>query len=413
MGKRAGRSLEIDPEVRQAETPEEAGGEGSASLFDFSGDARIRVLRRDDRTQKFTTHGFFPVTAKEEDISNEFGGGRYRCQLIVPDGTGREVIKTQREFDIPGAYRPPMGDLPGLGSRSAVHSASPVPTPTMPGMSDLGQMFNATMITAFMDMVKTMKEVSSRPTPTTDPVLLKMMESQANVQAKLIELMLSRGDALKGDSKKEILELLTSMKELIGPQQQPIAADPNKTLESIVGAIKQLRDVSDEFRPDTGSGDPLLDSLPKLVEVVAEEHQMRKQAALNPTQRTEARRVPSPGTQPSLPVEGPLWKRVLEREAPRLIASARAGRDPETIARIAVEFAPAQIKGAITEFFHRETDEVLSQLLSEIPALAEQPQWMREFVENVQILLFPDEFEETEDEATEVTEGSEDTPTKE
>src|SRR5262245_8585936 len=102
------RAVEIDATVEAEAPPEESGGENSASLFDGSADARVRILRRDDTTQKYVTHGYFPPDAGEELISRTLGGGAYRAQLVIPDpASGMLKIKRQRDFKIPGAYKPP------------------------------------------------------------------------------------------------------------------------------------------------------------------------------------------------------------------------------------------------------------------------------------------------------------------
>jgi len=389
MGKRA----VVSPEISAAEAPEESAEVGlgpGLSLFDASGDNRVRCLRRDEKTQKWTTHGYFPPGVTEGDVLKEFGGGTYWMQLLVQGPEGGESIKQSRQMKLVGAYHPPIGDLPGIRDKSAVATAMAVPSGG--GGDSLSAMFNATIMTAFMDMVKTMKEVSTRPAPTTDPLLLEMMKAQANVQSKMIELMVANSGNNRGDSKKDVLEMMESMKGLLTPPPAPVVNDPEKQLTSLVGAIKQLRDVSEEFRPDTGTGDPLMDSIPKLVEVVAEQHQMQKAAAV----RSVKPSLTSPVHQAQLPAgeNVPLWKRVLQREGPRFVAAAQAGRNPETIAAVSVEFMPPNIVGAMREFFHRTTTEVAAQIIAEIPALTEQPVWVTEFVEHAQFLMFPDEFDE-------------------
>jgi hypothetical protein len=408
MPRNPARKLQENSEVNPAEIPQEAGGEGSPSLFDFSGDARVRVQRKDDRTQKMVTHGYFPPNVADDDVLKEFGGGFFRAQLLVPDEQGREQIKRTRDFVLPGPYKAPTGELPGIGSRApGAPKLADLPRPMQsasPGMADMAGMLNATMLTTFMDMIKTMKDISSRPAPVApavDPMLVEMMRGQAAVQTKVLELLLTPKPNNDGNSKKEILELLASMKELVAPPAAQ-SGDPNAMLTSIVEAMKQLRGVAEEFNPQPTPTDPM-DILPKLAEVAIEEHNMRKQRAAQgqPVNR-------SPGQpQPAVEVSTlPIYQQVLRREAPRLISAAQAGRSAELVADIAVEFMPPNIKGVITEFFHHPLEEVIANVTTEIPMLAQYPQWVGEFVERAQELLFPDEFT---DDAEEVGQPGEQT----
>lgn len=408
-GKRPGRSLEIEPGAGPVERPEEV-GEGSNTLFDFSGDARIRVLRRDDKTQKYVSHGFLPVAASEEDVGAEWGGGRYRVQLCVPDGTGREVIKTQREFDLPGAYRPPT-EMAGVraplvvkpGSNTPVAS---IPSTVVPGSQDMASMLNATMMTTFMDLIKTMKEVSSRPTQQTDPMLLEMIRSISAQQSKMFEVILPLIlESRKGDSKKDVLDLIGSLKDLMGPQQPVNPSDPSKVLEGIVSAIKQLRDVSDELSPEkSGTGDPLMDSLPRLTEIIAEEQKFRRGQVQQPQRRLQSgQQQAQVQAQPPQPQPQPeqqdlkMWQKVVRSYGNQLLSSARSGKNPELIADMAVAFAPDDIKGVFTELCRGKPEDVAAQIIGEIPGLEEFPGWMYQFVEQIQFRLFPEEFEDYTD----------------
>jgi hypothetical protein len=394
------RNRDVSPDVSPAKPPDEAleveeSGPG-LSLFDASGDTRVRCLWKDPTRQKWTTHGYFPPDVTEETLLKLFGGGEYMLQLLVQGNEGREEIKQTRRVKLIGPHRIPA-ELPGIhtvnNTSPAQQSAAPVVGTISGGGGDMLSMLNATVMTTFMDLLKTMKEVSNRPAPSTDPMILKMMESQAAVQGKLIELMLANGGG-KSDTKKDFMDLLELVK---GIMPSPAATgDPNKVLESVVSAVKQLRDVSEEFSPDKGSGDPLLDSIPRLVEVIAEEHQQRKgQQTPAATGQNPPRVKPPQGQQGQLQV--PIWKRVLRREGPRLLQAAQAAKKPEPLATMIVEFMPSTIKGAMTEFFHRETTAVVQDVLTEVPGLDQFPVWVNELVEEVQFIMFPEEFDDGEE----------------
>lgn len=399
-------SVDVDPDVTPAANPSETGGEGVASLFDFQGDARVRVLHRNEKTQRYEPHGYFPPEATEETILSEFGGGRFRVQLLVRDDTGREIIKTTRDIDLPGQYKVPTGDLPGIGTRAAGapkvqngNGAAVATIPTIPGSDDLMSVLKAGIINTLLDMMKTNKEVKS---PAMDPAFVEIMKAQAASQQQMMTMMITMMTPLltrgEGDSKKELLAMMTQMKEIIAPAAA--AGDPMAMFNTMLETFTRMRDVAEDInpRPESGSGDPIMDSIPKLVEVVAEQHQMNKAAR---GQVTTTRTVPGPaGGTAQMPVVGTIgpnpplaiWQQILRAHAARLLAAATAKQNPDVIAGMAILFAPPNVKEALALFFHREPVAVVADIQTEIPAMADHREWLDEFVEAAQEQLFPDEF---------------------
>lgn len=363
----------------------------SLILFDASADNRVRLLRRSEQTQKWIPHGYFPPDVTEEVILKEFGGGRYMAQLLVHDGK-KEAIKQSRKFELTGPYRPPTGDVPGIRDQTAFvagGSGTTVISPVTTG-DNLMSMLNATVLSTFIDLIKTMKEASSRPAPpAVDPMLVEIMRSQSAMQAEVFKLVLPLVLG-KGDSKKELLDLFAQFKDVLTPAPAVNPSDPNVVLKSIVGAIQQLRQVSDDLTPER-TGDPLVDSLPKITELLMEEHRMKRAAMIAAT-NPQPIPLPAPNPTPQMPDGAPLWRKILHQQAPRLMASAQAGKSAEAMAVIAVEFAPD--RGALVEFFHREPDKVLAQMVEEVPSLGQYPTWLLEFIDHVQFRLFPEEFDE-------------------
>jgi len=399
--------LDADPNVIAAKNPEEIGGDNVASLFDFQGDARVRVLHRNEKTQRYEPHGYFPTNATEESILNEFGGGRFRVQLLVRDDLGREIIKSTRDFDLPGDYKLPPGDLPGIGSR-AVGGPKPkifstgdavATIPQIPNNNDLMEVLKAGIINTLLDMMKTSREV--RPVGP-DPMLLKLMEQQSQTQQKMMEFMLTLATQKSGGSREETFELLAKAKELVGG---PAAGmNPMEMFNSMLEAMTRMRDVAEDINPPNArSGDPLMDSIPRLVEVVAEQHEMNKR------QRT-VQQAPPTSVAVTTPIvsERPMamWQQILRRESKRLISFAIAKQDPDLIAGTAVVLAPPHIREALAIFLHRAPEAVEADILVEIPELAEHREWLTDFVQAAQERLFPDEF--TDADEKEPVEGSSD-----
>jgi hypothetical protein len=391
----------VDATVEAGVAPDEAGGEDAASLFDASGDARVRVMRRDQTTQKFVTHGFFPPTVKEEDIAMAFGGGNYRAQLVIPDpASGLSKIKRSRDFSIPGAYRPPnrittmeeVGQNPAPAAVNGGREMMLAPTG-----GDLASILNAGVVSTLLDLLKTTKEINTRPVAGPDPMLLKLMEIQAASQQQMMQLMLTIATKETGDSKKEVLDLMTKMKELTAPTNggAPNPANPLDMFNSMLETFKSFREAADDVAsPRGGSGDVFMDSIPKLVEVVAEQSRLSKDRAAS-----MPRPAPVPTTQvnTALPpsTDGvPMWRVVLKQQAPRLIQAAQQGQDADVLAGMAVMFAPTAFVPTLREFFHRDHEEVVNQVMEEIPELSLHRDWVNIFVESVQERLFPEEFDE-------------------
>lgn len=404
MGRRAA-AIEIDASVEAGKPPEEAGGEDAASLFDASGDARVRIMRRDNTSQKMVTHGYFPPTVKEEDVANAFGGGHYRAQLVIPDpASGLAKVKAGRDFYIPGAYKPPAkittfedaGPNGPMSNPQTAAASVQLPVPT--GGDDLMAVLKAGIINTLLEMMKTTREAAKAPG--TDPLLLEFLRQQAEdrkaateMQFKMMEFMLKNSNQPTGNSRAEVLDELAKFKEVLGGT----GGNNMDTLKTMIETFREFRDAAEDVASPHGTGDPIMDSIPKLVEVVAEQHQLNKQARTPQAPR----QIPvPPSTTPqvnTLPMpEIPVWKQVLRSQGKKLLASAIAGHDAEVIAGTAILFAPPHIKAALTEFFHRDEPEVMADILAEIPEMANHREWLSDFVNNAQFRLFPDEFNDDE-----------------
>jgi len=418
------RAVEVDGQVEAEPPPEEAGGEGSNSLFDASHDARVRIFRRDERTQKMVTHGYMPPTVSEEDVAERFGGGHYRAQLFLPDpASGIPKVKRSRDFDVPGPYKPPSKILsmeeagPNAVIAPQQNGAATATMPTVPAGNDLMEVLKAGIINTLFDMMKANREIH---TPTMDPMMVEVMKAQAAVQQEIIKQQAEMQKTIvtlmtkEGDTKKDVLGELAKMKELVAP---PATAqgDPMAMFNTMLETFTRMRDVAEDINPSRrDGGDPIMDSIPKLVEVVAEQHQMNKQQ-----RQIATRPVPGPAggvaqmpvvqTIPPAQPEGPplaMWQQILRQQSARLMASAVAKHDPDVIAGTAILFAPPHVKEALALFFHREPIEVAADIQTEIPAIADHREWLDEFIACAQERLFPDEFtDEGEEDATEAKDG--------
>lgn len=416
------KAVEVDANVAAEAIPEEAGGDGSNSLFDASHDARVRVLRRDDTTQKMVTHGYMPPTVSEEDVAQRFGGGHYRAQLFLPDpATGSPKVKRSRDFDIPGPYKPPTKilSIDEAGPNAPQNSNGAVSTQPqiVGGGDDLMQVLKAGIINTLLEMMKSTKEMNNRPAPTTDPLMLEFMKAQAAATAQaaesnrqMMQFMLTLLTKESG-AEKDTLGMLAKMKEIVTPPAAANAADPMKMFNTMLETFTRMREVATDIAPQSGDGvDPIIGSIPKVVEVLTEQHQLNKAAReAAAQQRITSQAMPGPaGGVAHMPVvstlppaeELPMWQKAIRQQAHRVIAAAVAKDNPDDVAAAAVMFAPPALKESFKIFFHRDEEAVTADVLTEIPALAEHRGWLVEFVNAIQYRLFPEEFsDEGEDDA--------------
>lgn len=411
MGRKPRAADEV-PEEPLGEVPDEAKGESQGpglSIFDASGDARVRLLRRDDRTQKWVPHGYFPADSTEETILRVYGGGRYWAQLLVAAENGKESIKHQRQFDLAGLYIPPKDGIPGIhrevdaeGKPSytkRIDSSAAVTAPSsMPTGGELMQALNAGVISSVIDLLGKMREANK--SPASDPMLAEILRRQSETQEKMFEIVLTLvGKDAKPektvDPRKEILDMMVQLKEIMAPNVGATSpTDPAKIMESIVSTVKQLREVSEEILPEknSGTGDPMFDSIPGILEIIKEEQRLRREGSTSkPTQGQQPvpRQIPQ-----QTDSDVPLWRRVLHSEGPRLLTFAKSNTDAEFVAKMGVTFASQEIKDSLSEFFHKPEEEIVGFILTEIPDLKNYPEWLASFIESSQFLLFPEEFDD-------------------
>lgn len=357
-------------------------GSDTPRLFDATGgsDSYVTLHRRDDLSKKMVFHGRLSVEeASEENVAKLFGGGYYRAQLREPDERGTPVIRRTREFQLPGRYRPPQNTLPGVDQPQAATASPATVQGGGQGGNDSAALLNTAIVAQVIDLMKVSKEMASaRPAA---PDLTPLLIAQMNTQMKMFEAMMSRAPA-GGDARTEVMALFKEFAEMMKAIAPGTANTPSDTLTQLVGAIKQLREVSDEFSPQEAKSDPLLDSIPKLTEVLASGMAQRN---ANPQPR---RQVAGEPINPTLPI----WQRVLLREKPRLLKFAESGTDPEFCAEMAIQFMPSNIRGAMLEFVR--LPDFIQQAATVVPELQAYPDWANRFLLEARALLLGDEGED-------------------
>lgn len=324
---------------------------------------RASVHRRDDYTKKFVFHGYLtPTESTEAKVAELFGGGDYRLQLRGPDELGREVIRQTRDFRVPGPYKPPTGALPGVSPTVATQQPSPSASSNGEGSSNVREMFEMTMAAKVMDVMR----MSSQMQPPKDDgfkdVLLLMMKQQQDSaiqmqqmmlaqQASMVEFMKVMMGSRPDVSMSDILKLVT---ERTG----------NSDVTALIRGMKELKSLSEDA-PE-GTGDPILDSVPKVLGLI--EQGMHARGAP----------VATPDNRPSLPPStAPLWQQLLLSQRRTILGVAARGSDPEWAASAALQLMPEQYVGVLREFV--AMPEHVGLATQTIPELGNFPQWTQRF----------------------------------
>lgn len=337
------------PEVGPGNEPDDTG-----RLFDYAGDGRVSIHRRDDYTKKFVFHGFLATQdATEAGVMALFGGGDYRLQLRSPDETGREVIRQQRDFRLPGAYKPPTGNLPGITPNPNAGTAAPVLSPAAPADANtIRELVDTAMLSKVLDIMKMSKDAAPASDSKTMEVMMAMMAQQQAATMKFMEVMSALATANRGDMGiRELLPLLTGR-------------TGNSDVTALIRGLKELKELSRD-EPE-GSGDPILDSVPRVLDTINALAHQRQGAS-----------VPAP-SQPQLPAQSqPLWRQLLLRQKGQLLSVASRGMDPVWSAETALALMPDQYVGVLREFLLMP--EHLSLATQTIPELGNWPVWTQKF----------------------------------
>jgi hypothetical protein len=265
------------------------------------------------------------------------------------------------------------------------------------------------------------EQATSAPAPNNPPDIISagilQLFHAAQAQQQMMVQMFSQAQKsqeillqaiLRDDKKLDVTALVTAIAPVVQrfleqPREQ---RDPLEMLKAVgeivrqnsgrqsdmadtIAALKELLEVKDMLAPSEPS-DPLVSSLPKLVEVIAEEQRRRQVAPSVAAGTVSAASVTGEETMKSVP----LWLRVLKSEGHRMIKAAQQGRDPGLMAEVAWEFAPEMLKAGLRDFFAQDVETVVNQLVQALPALASYRDWVTEFAEVAHELVQPDSPEQ-------------------
>lgn len=396
--KRGNRPLEAAREVAGEVAAEVAAiepmmGPATVGLFDPAiiqpewRDVRVRIYREDDRLKKLVFHGYLNFEeATEALLAEMFGGGNYVAQVIaaddeVPSGAVRKWARAT----IPGPYRNPEG-VAGLAKGSPAGKAPAMVRVAGGEVSTLptaNESLNAALVGSVIDLLKAQREIPAVAqssvkewapiiTPVVggivtlltamlerkpDPTLLRLQEELREMRDRPGPATTAVTDALQGIER--IVKLTRNVKQLAA-EDADVPADPEAAMWGMAGKLLEHL------------GGPKAET-PKL----------------NPSPML----TPGPVAPPSPPL--PLWQQTLLGNKGRLVDSAMRGVSPEFVADIAVQFAPPQAMGVLTEFVQRP--DMVALAMQTIPELQQFPAWTEQFFQALKAAVLGDGSDEADD----------------
>lgn len=393
MAKTARRAKGIQRPDSEASPDENT--EHSAQVFEGMADSRVAIYRKDDYTKKPVFHGYVSThEATEAKVNELFGGGDYRLQLRAPDEMGREIIKQSRDFRLPGAYKPPTGALPGIPQTATVAtpSAATITTPdgTQVTKEGVREMLDMAMLSKVMDIMKTTKsedggntqmfalimENQRQAAEANRTFMLNMAQQNQAMMTLMLEVMKTRSG--EGIDLKDVLPLIA----------EKSASTP---VGELIKGLRELKGLASD-EPE-GTGDPILDSVPKVVEMFGTFIHNRQGGAA-PVATPNPRGLSAGEPQPQQE-RLPMWAQLLRGQRGPLLSFASRGSDPEWTAGAALQLMPEQYIGILKEFL--AMPEHVGLATQVIPELGNFPQWTQKFFAALASELSDDTEEDTPD----------------
>lgn len=361
--------------------------EESDSMFEgMKDDDYVLLFRRDEGTKAFVFHGrLAPSEANEYTISMKYGGGEYLGKERTRLASGRKGFGRQRTIFIAGKYKNPVdqADAP-----AAPAGGEPSAIDKMAGGVNMEDVKMAGVL-SLLQMTQQAAQTQATMQQQMQQMMMQSMTAQREGMQALVEMASKREAAPVADP----MEMFKMMMDMTKGAQSP-----KSEIKEMVEAMSSILAFRDDMMPAAPvTGNPLMDSVPKVLELVQQGFDMKKlehEGGKVPTVKTQANIPPAPPTgAPEIQV--PLWQQVLRAQKSALVKAAAAGKDTQIAALAAVEFMPEGIRGAMVEFVRRE--DLLEQVYVVAPELRDYPKWTHDFFAEAreQLLSGDEEGEDT------------------
>lgn len=350
------------------------------SIFDgMADDSYVMIWRRDDISKRLVYHGkLSPSEAVEEHILDKFGGGEYMLREKKRTAEGRMVFGRQRTLVFAGKYKNPA-DVVATPSASVAPAAPGVVTAD--GNVNMEDIKMAGVL-SLLQMTQQAASAQATMQQQTMTMLMGVMEAQRQGMEAIVKAQ----SGARGEQESPI-ELVKTVLELTRG-----ASSPKSDIKELMEGMQSILAFRDDLMPARSSGDTVMDSVPKMLDLVKEGFALKKLEAegkqvARPAAPAPAGALAAPSTPTPTGGDVPMWERVLKAQGKRLVESAMAGRDPGVVAAAAVEFMPEGVRGVMTEFVLRE--DVLELLYAAVPEAKQFPNWMAAFLTAAREELVP------------------------
>ncbi len=365
----------------------EAGETRTARLFsEMIPTDYVRILRENDVTRAREFHGSLNFEqATPEYVTALFGGGTYRLQLIRRGKSG-DVIHRSMALQVPGAYRPPVGSLPGTVAVTGSEAGDAADTTRLRDGSGMSprEMLDYAALSRLMEVMK--QPVAAAPAGGT------MLRDLAPIVAPLVAALgtilverLTKGPA-SDPAIAEIREALHRLQDKPGPAVTG--------LNDVFDAVEKFSQIRDKLTGGGAAaaeggndGDMWKGILRTGMEFLAQGRQGPPPQNAPPGTPGAPAQLP-PGSDPAA-ASMPPWYQMLQEYRGMLVEAAQKARNPSTSAGIVVEYCPDNYRGTLHELAQATNTETL--LVQAVPELQHFPAWVTEFVEEVRAQLFGEE----------------------
>lgn len=332
----------------------------------------------------------------EEWLAKQYGGGEYRVQFRGPTKGGKVGYTGQKRFSIDAK-------IPRKTPRYQEASANP-PSESGGGLTPDGDMAML-LKSQIVDMVRSSSE-QRRNDAQMQAATLQMMMTMMQQSSQMMQGMIATMVTAKGES----TDLLTKLLPILAPKAvgDPLemliklkALDgPKNNLSEMLEAIRQLKETSEMFGPQSSDDDGMMGMVkslaPSVMGLLANANE-RANANARPPMRSMMQPNPTGVLAPPMPATGDPtsteepeivnpWKQITPF-VPMILEKAATDEDAGDYAYSVVGFVPLMMRGTLRELANRP--EAVQELTANFPAFAQYPTWTEAFIVGIREAINP------------------------
>lgn len=359
----------------------EGGGQGAGSggpedlpldqpegIFDrMQEDSYVLLKRRNPRTQQFEfVSRITPEQTQEEFVQEKFGGGDYFFQERIRTTEGKFIFGRSRSIKILGEPKAvvlaPAEAPAGVADAERLMSAGkPTTGGNIQNLMEMGilQIFESMQNASKMQMMMFTKMLEAGKPQQND----RLMEL-------LLQIVLDKKSG--GDSSAETMRLAKEIAELAAPK----GGGDRRSVSDVIAEMRELKDAAGILGIGEGGeeADSWLGVAKQFAPVIAD--------ALKG--QTIVRRGPkalAPGDPNVSVVE------LIRPAVPKLVETAKLGRDPVVYAQVAVDNMPAGVQKLLRDFLAQGREAALTKWWAAFPDTTHYREWFIVYATTLSQLL--------------------------